>query len=484
MSTILAIGTGPIFEPDVKVFNGQALRTWHIIRALAANGRSVDALILPVEGSQPDQPGGPFYLPGNRDGVDFQKVNSVDRTEMAVEFQKLVDSGIYNAMVAINLNAAAVVCQLETRLPMWVDLCGYTMGEAQAKCGVYQDDSYLRHFWARERLALRRGDRFSCVSFKQMYANLAELAVLGRLSQFNFSHPFCTVIPIAASEEFLNPANYPNERRYRGKLFPTDAFVIIWSGGFNTWTDARSLAGALSLAMEQEPRIHFVATGGAIPGHDEITYETFKSEMLKTGYLDRCHLLDWVEAQEIFALYREGDLGINIDSLNYETVFGARNRLTNMMAAGLPVLTTLGTEISEIIDENKLGYVVRIGRVNDYADALIRAAKNPAERRAFATRARKFVAENFSYEATTRSLIAWADNPQIAPDNVEKLRKFPDLKRFQDVALNSLEEDALLAEQTTHSEVANLRAELERVEAELAGIRSNPLYKAYKKVVK
>src|SRR5690606_13010869 len=117
----------------------------------------------------------------------------------------------------------------------------------------------------------------------------------------------------------------------------------------------------------------------------------------------------------------ECDLGLNIDGLNYETLLGGRNRLTSMMAAGLPILTTIGTEFSEIIADNRLGYTVRLGNIQEYADAMIRASKISPERRQLGQRARAYLKEHYLPSIVTKPLQRWAANPTMAPDNLAKL---------------------------------------------------------------
>lgn len=473
MSRILVIATGPLFAPDVRVFNGQALRTWHITKPLVEAGHEVDLIALVVGGLVPDEQKSAELQPAQRGDFEYRILTTTDDAEIDRVLQRTIDSKPYDCILSVNNHTAEHVCRLDTQLPIWVDLHGHVMGEAQAKAKVYNDDQYLKHYWRKQKIALRRGDRFSVVSFKQMFATLGELGTLGRLNRHTFSHPFCTVIPIAPQEDFLEQSNYPTMHHYRGKLFPENAFVVLWSGGFNTWTDTRTLAGALSLAMEQDSRIHFVATGGAIPGHDEITYPSFAEELAKTGFADRCHLLGWVETRELFALHRETDLGVNIDSLNYETIFGARNRLTNMMAAGLPILTTYGTEISEILDENKLAFTVPIGDVQAFADAIIRAARNPVDIRTMANKAKRYCIENFTYEPTTQAMLKWVANPTRAPDNEDKVSRAPEQKRLDLLALSSLEEDAL------RQDLVNID-ELLRCKHDLGEIRKKRLYRLYK----
>ena len=461
------------------MFNGQALRTWHFTKPLLTAGHTVHLVVLPVEGQPPPEPDGDILLERDHAGIPYLLLNRTQPDDIRATLQQIHNARPYDAIVAVNHNAAIHACRLATRLPIWADLNGYMMGEAQAKGLVYQSDDYLLHFWQRMRIILRRADRFSAVSYKQMYATVGELAAVGRLNRHTASHNFVSTIPNAASEDFValapSATTAPTERRFRGRLFPPDAFAILWSGGFNTWTDVRTLAAALSLAMEQEPRVHFVATGGAIPGHDEMTYDSFLSEMQKTGFLDRCHMLGWVEARDLPSLYAECDLGINIDGRNYETLFGARNRLTNMMALGLPVLTTHGTEISEIIEEHKLGYVVRIGQVDELVDAIVKACRSLTDRRLFAARARKFCAEYFSYDATTRPLQQWIASPALAPDNAEKARLFPDEQRLDRITLNPLETEQGIA--ADHDLTRLLEAK-----RDLDAIRAKRLFRLYKKI--
>lgn len=447
MSRILVIGTGPLFGPDVTFFSGQAHRTWHIARVLSDHGHDVDLLVLQVEGDARKDPAAPPLIPADRDAFPYHTVNAANPSEILSILSDYLTRVNPEAIVGVNVNAAYLACQLPTWAPIWADLYGHLMGEAQAKCRRDENDQLLLHFWSRERTILRRADRFSTVSLRQKLATLGELGSVGRLNRFTASYPFISVIPSAASEEYLalpEAAGYAFE--FRGREFPRDAYAVLWSGGFNTWTDPVGLAAALSLAMEQITRLHLVVTGGAIRGHDEQTFEEFQAKMASAGFADRCHYLGWIEGKDLLALYRDVDLGLNFDRLIYESIFGARTRLTNMMAAGLPVLTTLCTEISEIIEAEKLGYTVPVGDVRGYADAIVRSYHDPNERAMYARRARRYMRSHFSYEATARDLLEWVARPQLAPDNAEKRRLFPTCSSPRTAALNPLEEEVMWVE--------------------------------------
>lgn len=497
VSRLLLIGTGPLFAPEVRMLNGQALRTWHLAKPLLDAGHAVDIAVLPTEGHPDATPpeDGRLIEKQRRGDVTIHLVRTAHPEYARGALEGLFDGRRrdYDGVIGVNLNAAILAARICRHKPFWADLNGYTMGEGQTKCAVHKSDEWLRHFWNRQRSVLRRADRTSAVSLRQKHATLAELATIGRMNRYTLDHPFCSVIPNAVSEDLVPPAarhalegqssasadTKPAPARppvrYRGILFPERAFTILWTGGFNTWTDTSMLAGALSLAMEQLPDCLFICSGGAIPGHDEISFRRFREQMEATGFSDRCHFLGWVESADLEALHRECDLAVNVDSMNYETYFGARNRITNWMGLGIPIVTTVGTEISEILQDHDLAYTVKPGDVVGLSEIFVQAARRPAERKAYAARARKFALEHFTYEATTRSLLKWAAEPRLAPDNEQKLRKAQPGQPLQEIFLNDLEaESAAIAD--------NLQATVRHLQAELDGIRSHPLYKAFKTI--
>ncbi len=497
MSRLLLIGTGPLFAPEVRMLNGQALRTWHLAKPLLEAGHALDIAVLPTEGHSDDSTAdsGTLIQQQRRGEVVIHLVRTAVPEYAKGALQGLIDRNRkgYDGIIGVNLNAAALAVKICRDKPFWADLNGYTMGEAQTKCRVHNSDEWLRHFWSRQRGVLRRADRFSAVSMRQKHATLAELATLGRMNQYTFDYPYCSVIPNAVSEDLVSPlARRQFERessasaetkpapaaapiRFRGILFPERTFTVLWTGGFNTWTDTAMLAGALSLAMEQSNNLRFVCSGGAIPGHDEISFRQFQEQMTQTGFADRCHYLGWVESGDLEALHRECDLAVNVDSMNYETYFGARNRITNWMGLGIPIVTTVGTEISEILQDEQLAYTVKPGDVVALSEVFLRAEKNPAERKQYGARARRFALENFNYEATTRGLLRWAEDPHLAPDNEERRKLAAPGQPLEDIVLNDLEAE-------TAGIIDNLAGTVRHLQAELDGIRSHPLFQAYKSV--
>lgn len=151
-------------------------------------------------------------------------------------------------------------------------------------------------------------------------------------------------------------------------------------------------------------------------GHDEETYARFLHRAAGELPAGRWHALGWIPTDQVLDLHARAAVGINIDGHNTETLFGARNRLTNMMGAGLPVVTTEGTEIAAWIAARDLAPVVPRGDGQAFAAAIAEAARGGPAIRDRARRARAAASEEFAPAATLPAFLSWAADPRRASD--------------------------------------------------------------------
>lgn len=474
MSKIIAVGTGPLLEKGVKKVGGQCLRTWHFVFPLLEHGHQVSLITLPI----PDRtkPQDKF-----RESAEKRKFEGFPYVAVLKEDPAFLDSLIRDeikrirpdCVIGINTHPSAVAARSTIQLPFWADLNGWVMAEGQMRARLDESDEFLPYFWMDERDACRRADRFSTVSRNQKMALLGELAALGRLNRHTFDYPFADVVENAVNPMFTQeppPTDYPG---LRGDRIPDNSFIILWSGGYNTWTDVDLLYEALTGAMEKNDRIHFVSTGGSIDGHDEKTYSRFHKLLAASPHRKKFHLLGWVKAELLPHIYRESDIGINVDAVNYETLFGARNRITNMLAAGLPVISTLGTEISRSLKKNQIGLGVPLGDKASFSKAIIELAEHKTLTQTMSVKAAEYASHNYSYSHTTKPVREWVKDPHHATDNVEKIKRFPRSDDLLGVWINDVEKPyALLMDR-------NIQALIE-AERDLATIRDKSLFKLYK----
>ena len=468
MTRIFAIGVGPLLGPGVQLFSGQALRTTHFIKPLRNAGHEIDLYLHPISDLHFNPESDSLATGEDFEDLAYTQLQS-NKEELLLPFlQERLDEFQPDALLGINSFPAHLACRLNTLKPIWCDLNGYGMVEAQTHARVYDSDDCLPHFLRHERTFARRGDRFSTVSVPQKYALMGELALWGRLNKYTFDYDFVTPIPEAVAERFLalDSSRRPAE---------DEKFRVYWCGSFNTWTDVDLLFNALSQAMDQAPELHFVATGGAIEGHNEVTYARFSEMVDGSPHRDRFSLLGWVEPEVVDELLLKCDLGINIDSWNYDTMFGARNRINTMIGCRMPVLTTLGTEVSHELHQHGLGFFVEIGDLKGCVEQLVHAAEHREELHELGRRSRQFALEAWSIKRTTRKCVEWMAAPQHAPDNAHRLQEGDPALSLPLRPLNIIERQLAQLEMTPLSE-------LKQDHADLCALRGKRLYRLAKKM--
>ncbi|TAK37073.1 MAG: glycosyltransferase [Chloroflexota bacterium] len=414
MTRVLLLGLAPLPFENLQKMYGPGIRTWQFAKPLVEDGHEVCLIAsrMPFVYSD-DEP------PIRRTVVDGVTIYTVSQPvfETTGFVQTILDDFQPDCVVGATIYPSYVAAKLQTERPLWIDLFGHVMAEAQAKAHIYGTDEYLYIFWNYEHTVLLRGDAFSAVSQPQKFATIGELGAYGRLNRYTFGHDLVHSIPCAIEGEAP-----PHDRIvFRGTDVADDDFVVLWSGGYNTWTDVDSLMSGLERAMTANPRIKFVSTGGQIDGHDELTYPRFLQLIARSPHANNFVMKGWVPSEDVPSYYHEANVGINIDSDNYEGMLGSRNRILSWLAAGLPVLTTDTTEISHVVQQEGLGHTFPHRDPAALADLLIRVSANQDELRAKGQQGQQYVLTHYTYRATALPLRRWVANPQPAPDRGQRV---------------------------------------------------------------
>ncbi len=315
---------------------------------------------------------------------------------------------------SISTNLAAL---LDTDLPIWMDMFGDLFAEVQAKSPFSRNDEEIDFFHRNLSRILLRGDRFSVVSEMQRGAAIGQLGLLGRLNRYTLGEELVWTIPCAMNGE-ISPVK--RQSILRRKEVGTSDFLILCSGGFNTWADVDTLFAGIEGAMEKSNRIHCIVTGGLIKGHHEQGFNYFKSLIEKSPYERRFHLLGWVPNKEVPEITMECNLGINVDLPIYESVLGSRNRMLFWMQCGLPILTTVATELSQILESNQLALCTPTGQSKLISAKILEALKNPFLMKQMALRAKRFAYEHLTFDESVQPLVRWVEKPMKASDNEER----------------------------------------------------------------
>ena len=400
MPKIMIFGIGPIAIENSQAFHAGGNRVWHLAKPLLDEGFEIILICMRITGKDSKNlPPEECLHDGNLTYYSVDELSCFANDEYLIQKINLHKP---DAIVGACGYPATRAVAVAGDLPVWADIHGYPMGEAQAKAYHYNEQGYVHHFWNIHREVLRRADRFSVTSERQRMVLIGELGTMGRMNGFTFCEPLVTQIPIAWDTAI--PYHF-NERQ------KDDPFTVFFCGGYNLWCDVETLFQGLEIAMSKNPHIRFLSTGGAIEGHDDKTYPKFQALISQSIYKDRFELKGWVSRDELESYMKAAHLGINTDLPCYESLIGARNRITEWMARGIPILTTLATEISQILFYKGLVLTVPMQNPTLLAHEILLAADHPDRMKCLAEKARKIFENTYTYHLTTGELIAWCKAP-------------------------------------------------------------------------
>lgn len=409
MSKLLVLGVCPLpFESTTRTF-GPGTRTWQLVEPLIKDGHEVTLVAFRIPGTYPeDTPEEVVHREGS-----FNYASIVHQAFCATQYiQNVYRDMKPDAVIFAHASASYFEHLFEPEVPIWIDLCGHVMAEAQAKAAVYDDDAIVNYFFERSVGSLFHGDHYSTVSQAQKFALVGELGLAGRLNAETNGHDLVSVIPCGVEEE-----DYVHTTKvFRGIDVDESAFVVLWSGGFNTWTDIDTMFNGLVYAMERDPSIYFVATGGQISGHDEKTYPRFEKMIDKSQFKDRFVLKGWIDRDAVPSTYFEADVGINCEKDIYEVRLGSKHRILDWSRAALPVVSTRVTELSLAVEEEGVGFVCDSGDPEALGRTILGAAERRTELPEIGERFRSAMRRLYGFGPSTTVLQRWANAPTFSPD--------------------------------------------------------------------
>ncbi|RPI29611.1 MAG: glycosyltransferase [Acidobacteria bacterium] len=323
-------------------------------------------------------------------------------------------------VVAVNFSHCLYATKLRTTRPVWMDIYGDMVTIQQAYCHRVGSNRGMPTTLAFLRRVLNYGDIFSVCGQPQRHMLVGELAMCGRLNHRTFGYEFTRVL-LPGCPELPPPQDRQSVRARLG--LGKDDFVVLWCGGYNTWTDVDTLFRALEWAMDRHPRLHYVSVGASTYASPDSMYARLLSRIEDSAHRHRFHMLGWQPWQEIPDYYRESDVGLNIDAMHYETIYGTRTRVVEMIAAGLPIITTTGTELSFLLERLGAAKTFEVADWRQLGHQLVELASDPEARKGLAEAALRSAQEQFSFMKTTECLQAWAQSPSLSPDSPRRAKQ-------------------------------------------------------------
>ncbi len=412
MARVLVIGPHPPQALAGAKVEAAHYRTWQFVEPLLEDGHEV--LLCAGEKGLPEERLALASVEVGSKTLPLRGV-SFGRRGWRRELQAAHDEFRPDCVVAVNFSHSLYASRLRTDRPLWCDIYGDMITIHQAACYRAGSDRGLPTTIGFLERILEAGDVFSVCGQPQRHMTVGELAMAGRLNARTFGYDFVKVVLPGGPSSLAESASPGLAEEWRERL-GKDAFVALWCGGYNTWTDVETLFTGLDAAMTQNPNLHFVSVGASTYDAPDNVYERFGKLIAESPHRERFHLLGWRPWSEVGEYYRLANVGLNLDAMHYETEFGTRTRLVEMMAAGLPVLTTLGSELSELLDGWGAASTFAVGDADALRWHLVSLSTEDDLLERMRAAARTAITKKLSFHATTASLRQWVIRPAKAPD--------------------------------------------------------------------
>jgi glycosyltransferase involved in cell wall biosynthesis len=226
-------------------------------------------------------------------------------------------------------------------------------------------------------VVLRTGDAFVCASETQRDLWLGALLQSGRIGHDRFAadpslRGLIDVVPFGISTEPPRP-----ERVLKGVVpgIGEHDRVLLWPGGIWNWFDPLTVVDAVAELARQRDDIRLFFLGLR---HPNPHVPLMRMAGLATARAEELALRDrvvffhegWIPYERRGAYLLEADLGVSSHFDDLESRFAFRTRLLDCFWAGLPVVTTRGDVLGDLVERRGLGRGVPPRDVRAWVDAL------------------------------------------------------------------------------------------------------------------
>jgi hypothetical protein len=190
--------------------------------------------------------------------------------------------------------------------------------------------------------------------------------------------------------------------------------VLVWGGGLWGWLDPLTpmhAVGLLEHAGGVDGRaVHLVVMGAGRPGLEATgqgpAVERALDEARRLGLAGRLVHVNtgWVPYEERGAWLADADVGVSAHHDHLEARYSHRTRILDYLWAGLPVATTAGDALGELVEREGLGRTVAPGDAEAFAAV---CAELLGEAGAAARARIAAVAPSLQWERVAAPLVEW-----------------------------------------------------------------------------
>ena len=271
------------------------------------------------------------------------------------------------------------------------------------------------------------GDTFLCASGRQRDMWLGHLAACGRVNPVTYDadptlRSLLRVVPFGVADE----PPLAGAHALRGVIdgIGVDDEILLWGGGIYNWFDPTTLIRAVDRLRANRPNLRLVFMGVQHPNPDvkmmraaveawELSNEleltdvhVFFSDSFSSG---------WIPYAERGRYLADATIGVSTHHNHVETAFSFRTRILDYFWAGLPVVTTRGDALADVIERAGAGRTVDPGDVDGLASAIAGLLDDEAALKSAAAASAR-LADDYRWSTVAQPLLEFCRNPYRAPD--------------------------------------------------------------------
>lgn len=265
---------------------------------------------------------------------------------------------------------------------------------------------------------LHHGDFFICASERQRDFWLGMLAALNRVNPYTYNED-----PTLRKTIDVVPFGLPDSRPMhtgqvlKGKVdgIKEDDFVIIWGGGIYNWFDPLTLIKAMAEigTMRDDIKLFFMGVEHPNPEVKKLQLVNKTVNLAKKlGIYDKNVFFNfgWIQYDDRQNYLLESDAGIITHPEHIETRFSFRTRILDYLWAGLPIISTKGDSLSDMIEKENLGITVNEKDVTALVNAILKIADDK-DYYSKCVRNIENTAKRYTWEKVCEPLIRFCKDP-------------------------------------------------------------------------
>lgn len=243
---------------------------------------------------------------------------------------------------------------------------------------------YIQRSIHSQRFSFQMADGIICASEKQKDFWLGLLASLPELHRHHKKNStldhFLQVVPYGLSSTEVPPKNGPGPRELFS-LAPSDK-LLIWGGSISDWFDPCTLVKAVKKISESRSDVKLVFMGVKHPNDKvpEMSVVGKAIALAKELEIDNRFVFfntQWIPYDQRHNFLSEAAIGVSIHSHHLETRFSFRTRILDYLWAGLPIVSTEGDSFANLVEKERLGFVVPYHNSDAISQAILTILNNP-----------------------------------------------------------------------------------------------------------